>query len=230
MSGQLVKLKIEAFKDDLFNDEVDNGTFNALFNPESYNLNYQVVNNKTAAHGSSGSKPKYNNKKPTGLNLEFLFDRTGAALGVEKKKDLNIQDDLDAFKRIVFDHNGDIHKPHYLKITWGTLLFKGCLESLDITYKLFSPQGAPLRAVAKANFSDVINSKLNAAKNKNSSPDLTHIRVVKEGDTLPLMTQKIYGDSKYYLHVAKVNKIVNFRKLVAGTKIIFPPIETMANN
>ena len=50
MSGQLVKLKIEAFKDDLFNDEVDNGTFNALFNPESYNLNYQVVNNKTAAH------------------------------------------------------------------------------------------------------------------------------------------------------------------------------------
>jgi nucleoid-associated protein YgaU len=59
----------------------------------------------------------------------------------------------------------------------------------------------------------------------NSSPDLTHIRMVKDGDTLPLMSFRIYGDSKYYLEVAKANNITNFRKLTVGRKIFFPPIE-----
>jgi len=49
--------------------------------------------------------------------------------------------------------------------------------------------------------------------------------MVKEGDNLPLMTYRIYGDPKYYLEVAKANGIANFRKLKAGQMIVFPPIE-----
>ena len=64
-----------------------------------------------------------------------------------------------------------------------------------------------------------------AAREKKSSPDLTHERVVKEGDNLPLMTYRIYGDPKYYLEVARVNGLTNFRKLTPGQKIVFPPIE-----
>jgi len=48
---------------------------------------------------------------------------------------------------------------------------------------------------------------------------------VKEGDKLPLMTFRIYGDSRYYLEVAKINNITNFRKLMVGSKIFFPPIQ-----
>jgi len=39
------------------------------------------------------------------------------------------------------------------------------------------------------------------------------------------MTFRIYGDSKYYLEVAKANNITNFRKLTVGGKIFFPPIQ-----
>jgi nucleoid-associated protein YgaU len=95
---------------------------------------------------------------------------------------------------------------------------------MNITFKLFKPDGTPLRAVAKAKFKGFVEDNLRIAKENNNSPDLTHVRIVKEGDTLPLMTFRIYGDSEYYLEIAKVNKLPNFRKLKAGQKIIFPPI------
>ncbi len=39
------------------------------------------------------------------------------------------------------------------------------------------------------------------------------------------MCYRIYGDPKYYLEVAKVNGLGNFRFLKPGTDLIFPPIE-----
>jgi len=38
------------------------------------------------------------------------------------------------------------------------------------------------------------------------------------------MCYKEYGDSKYYYQVAQYNGLTDFKKLTAGTKIIFPPI------
>ena len=57
-----------------------------------------------------------------------------------------------------------------------------------------------------------------------SSPDLTHRVTVKDGDILPLLTYKTYNDQSYYLQVARVNRLRNFRRLVAGTTLVFPPI------
>jgi len=96
---------------------------------------------------------------------------------------------------------------------------------MDLTYKLFKPDGTPIRATARARFKGFIEDNLRVARENNNSPDLTHIRMVNEGDSLSLMTFRIYGDSKYYLEVAKANKLVNFRKLTPGQEIFFPPIE-----
>ena len=104
-------------------------------------------------------------------------------------------------------------------------MFKGALTEMNIEFKLFKPDGTPIRAVAKAKFTGFVEDDLRAAKENNKSPDLTHLRTVKEGDTLPLMSFRIYGDSKYYLEVAKVNNIINFRKLKTGQEIFFPPLQ-----
>jgi nucleoid-associated protein YgaU len=39
-----------------------------------------------------------------------------------------------------------------------------------------------------------------------------------------LLTYQVYNNQNYYLQVAKVNKLKNFRKLAAGTTLVFPPI------
>lgn len=235
MSGELIKLQIKAYSDPRFTEEVADGEFKSLLNPEKYVFKYQIEQNEDQASGTSSSAPRFDKALPEDLQLEFFFDRTGVITDyggagseddkVYKDEGSGIIDDVESFKNVVFDYNGEEHRPNYLVISWGTLLFKGTLEQMDITFKLFKPDGTPLRAVAKAKFKGFVEDNLRVARENNSSPDLTHVRTVKEGDTLPLMAYRIYGDSKYYLEVARANNISNFRKLVVGQQIFFPPIK-----
>ena len=235
MSGELIKLQIKAYSDEQFSDEVADGEFKTLLNPENYKFSYKIEQNDDQASGTSTAAPRFNKALPEDLDLEFVFDRTGVitdygAPGTSDDKTFKdegggIIDDIEKFKKVIFDYNGDEHRPNYLIISWGTLLFKGTLSEMDITFKLFKSDGTPLRAVARAKFKGFVEDNLRVAKENNSSPDLTHVRIVKDGDTLPLMSFRIYGDSKYYLEVAKANQISNFRKLKVGQKIFFPPIQ-----
>ena len=144
-----------------------------------------------------------------------------SAKDVEKQR----QEKVEEFQ-LVTGYNGKIHRANYLKVMWGTLAVKRCvLKSASIAYKLFKPDGVPLRAVITATFTDNSDDKTRVAMAQDESPDLTHIRLVKAGDTLPEMCFNIYGDPRYYLDVARQNRLDNFRKLEAGTRIFFPPIE-----
>jgi nucleoid-associated protein YgaU len=235
MSGELIKLQIKAYSDEQFSEEVSEGEFRTLMNPETYKFKYKIEQNDEQASGTSGAAPRFNKALPEDLELEFVFDRTGVVTDYGapggsddktfKDEGSGIIDDVEKFKKVVFDYNGDEHKPNYLIISWGTLLFKGTLSEMDLTFKLFKSDGTPLRAVANAKFKGFVEDNLRVAMENNSSPDLTHVRIVKDGDTLPLMAFRIYGDSSYYLEVAKANNITNFRKLETGQSVFFPPIE-----
>jgi hypothetical protein len=199
-----------------------------LSNPESFALNYKVQQNDEQAAGTTANTNRFSKILPEDLELEFMFDRTGAMNAKDITGD-GVIDDINRFKRIALDFNSSTHEPNYLKIFWGALMFKGRLEEMGITFKLFKPDGAPLRAVIHAKFKGSVDDELRVHRENASSPDLTHIRLVKAGDKLPLMTYNIYGDSKYYLEVARVNKLINFRRLRVGQKLIFPPVEKMIN-
>ena len=227
-TGELKKLKVTGYKDDKFTQKVGDGEFTTLLNPEKYTLKYKVEYTEAQGQGTSATQPKFVRTPPEEFELDFLFDRTGVIKGQDESSGDGIIDDLEQFKKIVFDYSGDEHKPNYVMVGWGTLLFKGTLLEMSIEFKLFGPDGTPLRAVVKTKFKGSVEEDLRVAKENNNSPDLTHIRVVNEGDTLPLMTFKIYRDSKYYLEVAKANKLQNFRKLKVGQKIMFPPIEKVS--
>ena len=234
--GKLQKLIIRCFKDEKYKNEIKGLKYTALLNPEKYTQSYKTEYKKEGGTGTSSTAPKFTRSLPSDLDLEFLFDRTGVLVHygddkqassddtVYKDQGKGIIDDLANFKKAVFDYNGDQHKPNYLIISWGALLFKGILTDLSIEYKLFKSDGTPLRAIAKVKFISDIEAEKRAAAENNKSPDLTHYRVVKDGDTLPLMTHQIYGDSKYYLEVAKVNKLYNFRRLTPGQQLFFPPL------
>jgi nucleoid-associated protein YgaU len=99
------------------------------------------------------------------------------------------------------------------------------LKSASIAYKLFKPDGVPLRAVITANFTDNSDDQTRVAMAQDQSPDLTHVRLVKAGDDLPSLCNQIYGDPRLYLQVARANGIDDFRNLAPGTKLRFPPLE-----
>ena len=227
-TGKLEKMLILAFADSQkaevggLNDA--DASFEALINPDTYTLDYRLRFSESGqGQGTSGKQLKYEYTEPEEISLEFLFDNTGIIDG--KPRD-SVADDLKAFRQVLIDYKGDSHEPRHFKLVWGkNSIFKGRVTEVGITYKMFKPDGTPTRAVAKVKFKSSIEEEKRAARENKSSPDLTHQRLVREGDTLPMICHRIYGDPKYYLEVARVNRLDNFRRLKPGTAIIFPPIE-----
>ena len=81
--------------------------------------------------------------------------------------------------------NGDIHEPNYLTVEWGDLTFSCRLESVNITYTNFERDGTPLRAELDVSLISDIEAEKRLREESMSSPDLTHSRVLRSGDTLP---------------------------------------------
>ena len=232
MSGALTKLRIISYTDSKMETEVSDGTFTVQVNPQGYGFKHIVEYDKKQGTGTSAKDLKFKKIAPQELELEFLFDATGAipqelspVYTGAFPKDKGVTDAVDKFKSIVLEYDGDNHKPRYLQLIWGTLNFKGVLTELDTKFKLFRPDGTPVRAVAKAKFLGSIPETLREAKENKTSPDVTHIRTVEPGENLPYLCHKIYGDTSLYLRVAEFNKLTDIRNLRAGDRLLFPPLE-----
>jgi len=227
-NGKLEKMLILAFSDSKKAEsggkkEADD-SFEVLINPESYSLDYKLKFSESGqGHGTSGKQLKYEYTEPEEITFEFLFDNTGIIDGNPRD---SIVDDLKKFKSVLVEYKGDSHEPRHFKLVWGdNSIFKGRVTEVSLTYKMFKPDGTPIRAVAKVKFKSSIEEQKRAAKEDKKSADLTHVRRVKAGDTLPLMCHWIYGDPTFYLQVAQVNNLGNFRSLMPGTELLFPPID-----
>jgi hypothetical protein len=227
-SGKLEKMLILGFSD---SGKAESGgikeaddSVEVLINPESYTLSYKLKFSESGqGQGTSGKQLKYEYSEPEEISFEFLFDNTGIIDG--KPRD-SIADDIKKFRQVLIDYKGDAHEPRHFKLVWGkNSIFKGRVTEVSITYKLFKPDGTPTRAIAKVTFKSSIEEQKRAAKENKQSADLTHVRRVKAGDSLPLMCYRIYGDPKYYLTVAAINNLNNFRNLTPGMDIVFPPIK-----
>jgi hypothetical protein len=227
-AGKLEKMLILAFAD---SEKAENGgvkeaddSFEALINPESYTLDYKLKFSESGqGQGTSGKQLKYEYTEPEEITFEFLFDNTGIIDGNPRE---SVADDIKKFRKVVVDYKGDSHEPRHFKLVWGeNSIFKGRVTEVSFTYKLFRPDGTPIRAVAKVKFKSSIEDIKRAAKENKSSPDLTHVRTIREGDTLPLLCYEIYGDPAYYIQIADRNGLGNFRTLVPGSHVEFPPID-----
>ncbi len=218
MLGTLEKMKIEAYTVADYSGSPAE-TFVVMFNPNTYSQKYDVEYEPRQGAGDSASPQIFGNIKPQEYTFEFLFDGTGAVAPAE-----DVQTTIDRFLTVTGKLEGEIHRPMYLRIVWGALVSKCVLKSAEITYTLFEPSGYPLRAKVKATFAENVDDALRVAQENKSSPDLTHSRVVREGDHLSLMCARIYGDPSYYLQVAEINGLDNYRDLEVGQTLRFPPL------
>lgn len=224
-SGQLDKLLIESWSSIKREGRADRA-YTALINPEEFTINYNIEQDTRSPLGSIGTVGKFLRVQPLELSLKLVLDGTGAT-GVRS----DVAEEIRKFYDVV-GYDGVGHRTRYLRIKWGRLtlmrnepdVLDCCLKNASIQYKLFKPDGSPLRAIVNANFVEVKDYEAQELERMDSSPDLTHVRTVREGDTLPGMTYQIYGDIKYYLEVARVNGLTDFRNLVPGTQLFFPPL------
>lgn len=200
--------------------------FQCLFNPNKYSFDFEIE--YTGPETANESEAKFKQRINPDLSLEIILDGTGVdQMGLMKIFGTKtVKQQLDEFIKIAFEINGDKHEPNAVQIMWGKgLAFIGRLKSAKVDFELFDKNGDPLRAKLNVAFIEHITRDQALKKWKLNSPDLTHIKLVNSHENLPLKTYEIYQNSSYYLEVAKVNKLNNFRRLKIGQKLVFPPIE-----
>jgi hypothetical protein len=217
----LKKLLIQGYSDPECTKDLT-GSIEAVINPETYSRNFNVRYKPSGELGANAGTQIFSGIESSSFDLDLIVDGTGV---VPMKKGTTVDSYIADLEKIVYQYDGQEHRPNYLKITWGKQTFIGVCEKLTIRYTLFNPDGTALRASVKITLLETVDYRTKAKEAQKSSPDLTHIRTVKAGDNLPLMTYRIYGDSSYYMEVAKANKLKSFLAIKPGDQIYFPPIK-----
>jgi hypothetical protein len=245
--GKLEKMTLRAFKPAASADEppqpsdAPEDTYVVQVNPGSYTLNHLLNYSYLRGQGFSGSEAVYADSPPVNLEFEFLFDGTGVipapselgdvplvgaiASALSPAEPYVVIDEMKKFNTLVYRYDGEIHRPRQLLLTWGNLVFSCVLTSVAYRFTLFKPDGTPLRAVAACKFCESKSGAQREREDNASSPDLTHLRDVRDGDTLPLLSYQVYGNPLLYLAVARANKLVDFRRLRSATRLAFPPVD-----
>ncbi|HET9398851.1 MAG TPA: hypothetical protein VFO45_08545 [Sphingomicrobium sp.] len=228
---KLEKLKIQAFSDR--NRSIRAGEIEAMFNPTTINQRHGISYHDSVEIGGR-QVARFKRAQPSTLDVQLLFDGTGVdqiGLLTLFGKNQTVGERIADLLKICYVVHGDIHEPNFLTVTWGQFLkapnggFRGRLSDLSINYASFERDGSPLRA--QCDLSLVADDELQrqAGFDPFSSPDLTHSRLARAGDTLPLLTAEIYGSERHVLEVARHNDLDHFRELEPGRELLFPPLE-----
>ncbi len=240
-NGELSKLKFKliSYASDGMPEVSESDSYTVQINPASFSLNKRINYQDNGTPGTTEKTNTFTSSGPSSISFEIVFDGTGVvntqgvldaipivgALAASSDESFEVEDQIKNFEAIVYLYDGEIHQPNKVQISWGTMLFDGALSSISYSHTLFRPNGTALRVKANCTFQGTKSEKQIALEQSNASPDLTHIREIKDGDSLPLLAHKIYGNAALYLELARVNKLVNFRRLQSGTRLSLPPVD-----
>lgn len=186
--------------------------------------------------GQTGVETRFKDVNPETVSFEAVIDGTGVVnLPIPGVGSPDVNTQLKSLKDVVYVYVGKEHEPPVVCLSWGNLklsgvnrtaeYFYGRLTSFEVAYTLFKPSGEPLRARVNMSFVSFMTLEEAQLRASKSSPDLSHLVEVRAGDTLPLLCQQIYKDSRRHLVVARANRLSNFRDLKPGTVLRFPPLD-----
>ncbi len=199
--------------------------FEVMINPSSYKFETSVCFNNSKSQGEIGNRKQFSHMNDGKVSFDLIIDGSGVVnLPIPGLGSDDVKTQIETLNSVL-GYDGTEHEPKHSRLVWGSLIFFGRMTSMTTDYSVFKPSGEPLRAKVSLKFSGFMTEKEESLKANRSSPDLSHIVEVKAGDTLPLLCHRVYKDSAYYMDVAKINKIENFRHLKAGDKLIFPPLK-----
>lgn len=213
------KLIIEAYKSIKYGGDEKLGNITVQINPDSYKLSRSTSYKKDETVKEDKQLPEYKHTNPSTLSFDIILDGTGI-IPTGKK---TVTERIKELENIVFLPSAEINPPSpcFLKVIWGSLIFRGRLTSLNWDYTLFSPNGSPLRAKGSFSLTEAISSRETQAKKKNKKAE-GKIIVFNQGDSLIGLCAKEYSNAGYATIIASINNLISFRDIKPGTQLWFP--------
>lgn len=204
----------------------DKEPFEVMLNPESFSIKSSICYTEDNSNGSGATgAPKYRYQPVKELVLDpFILDVTGAIPNTLSLLNESMEELIEHLEDVVYNVDEETGTPPIILVEWGTLSYKAQLCSMNIKYTLFDSDGDPLRAEVTLSLQEYPDSESQPYYEPETGLDESRYRVVKDGDTLPLLCEEMYQDSSYYDQVAEINGLDDFQNLEPGTVLYFPPL------
>jgi nucleoid-associated protein YgaU len=167
------------------------------FNPTEYQISKANTFAEIAIPGLEAPLIQYVRGDSEKLSLEALVDTSDCLDDVRVRYVQRLRD--------LMSIDAQEHAPPLVAFVWDRPVLTGVLESLSVSYVLFTPDGIPLRA------------KLTMA--------LREVRkrwVVRRGDTLASISQALYRSPAFWRELAAANGIADPRRLQPGQVLTAP--------
>jgi len=190
------------------------GKFEVLFNPREYRLSKGNQFAEVAIPGLGAPPLQFGRGGARTLSMQLFFDT----------HTYHDSEDVQEHTRKVtslLKVDEDLHAPPICKFTWGKRLqFVGVLERAQENFKLFLPDGTPVRATVDVSFKEFVEGQ-----EKRFSANYVKRYVVHRGDTLAGIAHRHYGDAARWRPIAEANGIDDPLRLVPGRVLVIPAIE-----
>lgn len=224
----LVKLAIHAYVDRELKRAA--GSIEAMYNPESLQLNYKAAYRENHAINDSSHVNSFTELHPGNLSLELLFD--SQLPGSDKSVDRQ----LTALRTLCGIVDGRSQETRFLQVKWGALswhgsgYFAGRMTSMAVRYTLFDRDGAPLRANVTLELLENRSIVLQKSAQGLSAPRAAAARA-PAGTSLPLIAgvalELFTGADKSvgavdYLDLAYANDLDHFKAFTPGQALVWP--------
>ena len=123
--------------------------------------------------------------------------------------------------------------PPFVTFMWGSeQTFQSVCTQLTVAYKLFRPNGDPIRADVKMTLKQAVEASTalsngsNQARNPTTRANAGHgVHTVKDGDSLPSIAYQAYGDATVWRAIADANGIENPIHLRRGRSLSLPKLD-----
>lgn len=188
-------------------------TFEAAINPATYSLSTEFCFTE---------ENKLLQELPDKLELPALIlDGTGV-VPTGDGQPRTVPEQLAALRKVVtVSADSDYRTRPIVRVSWGTLQFRGRVKKMDVTYTLFAPNGVPLRATVKLGF---IGPDTPPAFGPSATPDPQAPQLRKQlqvsADTLPQICFSAYADPGRDQAVARANALTSIRNLPPGQSLV----------
>ena len=204
--------------------ELNRVTFS--YNPKELSFNKAAQWQRKPAKGATkASKPEFQGPSPMSLSVELFLD--GYEAGQEHQR--RHRDAL-----LVLPTDGQLDPGQETQPALGGLRLGqqhaayGDRKERGRQVDMFGNDGTPLRATCTVTMEEVVPDSF--AQNPTSgSPNSLRSHLLIEGDSLPSVAYKEYGNAGWWRPLAEANGIDDPLKLVVGTRLLVPDIDEAFN-
>ena len=225
------KAKIVVYRDRKGAEGQVKETIECKFNPSEISFSktakWQASGADQAQGQNAGATQKQKNLpsvefgggEAASMKLDLFFDTTDTGKDVRK-----VTDKLVALTLI----DTTIKTPPLIRFIWGSLQsFLAYVTSVSVTFKMFLPNGTPVRATVALSLTQYGDDKVfqKQRQNPTSFSEAKKMWVVSEGERLDWIAYQEYGDAAHWRHIAQTNNLSNPFDLRPGQILKLTPLE-----